>query len=189
MLHSHQVTFLPPVHTQEPLRSQSCAARRLWVEAGHMTGFSVCTAGWVTVEVRGSLFSTAPSHSSKQQRVWWAALRGMTRKRCNWLQCRLALPFPLHPEGRQSLAKIVKQGAHCDINTQRGRVRRCELQRRSLWGWDESVCRGGVGLVQEVSKSRTKAFRWQSELSTRLPLRGRNTPEKHFAYKHLVLQL
>lgn len=32
-----------------------------------MTGSSVCAAGWVTVEVRGSLFSTAPSHSSKRR--------------------------------------------------------------------------------------------------------------------------
>lgn len=32
-----------------------------------MTGSSVCAAGWVTVEVRGSLFSAAPSHSSKRR--------------------------------------------------------------------------------------------------------------------------
>lgn len=187
MFHSHQVTFLPPVHTQEPLRSQSCAARHLWVEAGQMTGFSVCAAGWVTVEVRGSLFSTAPSHSSK-----WCSKKGSDR----WVwgddseasRQLVSVPagFALPSTSWGPSARGVKQGAHCDINTQRGWVCRCELQRRSLWGWDYSMTRGGVRLVQEVSKSRTKA----GERARNSPAaEGRNTPEKHFAYKHLVLQL
>lgn len=166
--------YLPCTHTRATAKPVLCCR----VEAGHMTGFSVCHAGWLTVEVRGSLFSTAESHSSKQRsnkgsdgRVWGGTT---LKRRSSWLQRRLALPFPFssHPEGRQSSASGLKQSAHCDINTEWGwvcivgvshRDIHCEVESRAgrEEGWD---------VVQGVRNSNKSIS--ITEFATRLLLEG-----------------
>lgn len=88
-----------------------------------MTGLSVCC--W-TGDSWGQRFNFSSAPSLSPDRLSVAQRKGLmrrTRKRRGIWQQQQQQPFPPHPEGQQSCsvaARGGKQGAHCDINTDRG---------------------------------------------------------------------